>query len=62
MVGGVPARVIARTSDVKLRDGYRRAAYPWMRHFHRGYPADVVAGWLTGTRCALKERSSPEVA
>ena len=46
VVGGVPARVLGRTADVKLRDGSGRAAYPWMRHFHRGYPADVVAGWL----------------
>jgi acetyltransferase-like isoleucine patch superfamily enzyme len=47
VVGGVPARLLGLTGDIKLRDGSGRAAYPWMRHFHRGYPADVVAGWLT---------------
>jgi acetyltransferase-like isoleucine patch superfamily enzyme len=46
VVGGVPARLLGGTGDVTLRDGSGRSAYPWMRHFHRGYPADVVAGWL----------------
>ncbi|MFP2908827.1 acyltransferase [Pyxidicoccus sp. 3LFB2] len=45
VVGGVPAKVLCSTSDVKLKDGSGRAAYPWMRHFHRGYPDDVVAAW-----------------
>ncbi len=45
VVGGVPARVLCATSDIKLRDDSGRAAYPWMRHFHRGYPAEVVARW-----------------
>ena len=46
VVGGVPARILCATKDVKLKDGSGRAAYPWMRHFHRGYPDDVVAGWI----------------
>jgi hypothetical protein len=29
-----------------LKDGTRRPAYPWRRHFHRGYPDEVVAAWL----------------
>ncbi len=44
VVGGVPAKRLCATGDVKLRDG-SGPAYPWMRHFHRGYPADVVATW-----------------
>jgi acetyltransferase-like isoleucine patch superfamily enzyme len=45
LVAGVPARKIGPASRVKLRDGSGRAAYPWTRHFHRGYPASAVARW-----------------
>ncbi len=45
VVGGVPAKRLAATSDILLKDGSGRSAYPWMRHFHRGYPADVVRMW-----------------
>jgi len=45
VVGGVPAKRLCATGDVKLRDAARSPAYPWMRHFHRGYPADIVAAW-----------------
>jgi len=44
IVGGVPAKELGPTSKVQLRDG-NGPAYPWMRHFHRGYPADVVLEW-----------------
>lgn len=41
---GVPGKVIGSTSRIKLkRDG--TAAYPWRRHFHRGYPDSVVEEW-----------------
>jgi acetyltransferase-like isoleucine patch superfamily enzyme len=45
VVGGVPAKAICRTSEVKLRDGSGRPAYPWMRHFRRGYPPEVTERW-----------------
>ncbi len=45
VVGGVPAKTMGPASDVLFRDGSGRRAYPWMRHFHRGYPDDVVARW-----------------
>lgn len=45
IVAGVPARVIGSTHGIKLRDGSGRAAYPWTRHFTRGYPAAVAADW-----------------
>jgi acetyltransferase-like isoleucine patch superfamily enzyme len=45
VVGGVPAKRLASTSDILLKDGSGRSAYPWMRHFHRGYPADIVRIW-----------------
>lgn len=30
---------------VRLKDGTRRPAYPWIKHFRRGYPAEVVGKW-----------------
>ncbi len=45
VVAGVPARVVGNASAIKLRDGSGRAAYPWTRHFTRGYPGSVVADW-----------------
>lgn len=40
---GSPARDVGPASAVRLPDG--SPAYPWRAHFHRGYPADSVAGW-----------------
>ncbi len=45
IVAGVPARVVGNASIIKLRDGSGRPAYPWMRHFTRGYPASIIADW-----------------
>lgn len=42
---GSPAKEICETSRIKLQDGTDRPAYPWTKHFHRGYPADVVERW-----------------
>lgn len=47
IAAGVPAKIIGRTSDVKLRNS-DVAAYPWTQHFHRGYPNVVVAEWKRG--------------
>lgn len=47
VVAGVPARVIGKANAIQLRDGSGRAAYPWTRHFTRGYPSGVVAGWAS---------------
>lgn len=41
---GVPARERGEASLITLPSG--QAAYPWRSHFHRGYPEDVVEGWL----------------
>lgn len=41
---GVPGRNVGPTSKIKHR-GTGEPAYPWRRHFHRGYPAEVVAMW-----------------
>lgn len=45
IVIGSPARAVGPTSDVLLRDGSGRPAYPWTTHFRRGYPRDVVEEW-----------------
>ncbi|MBU3650361.1 MAG: N-acetyltransferase [Limnohabitans sp.] len=48
VVAGNPAKFITQTSNIKLKDGSNEPAYPWTRHFHRGYPPEVVARWLNG--------------
>lgn len=42
---GSPAKCIGPTSKLKLRDGSRKPAYPWRKHFTRGYPEYVVDSW-----------------
>ena len=42
---GTPARVVGDASDVVLRDGSGQAAYPWTRHFRRGYPEEITNAW-----------------
>jgi acetyltransferase-like isoleucine patch superfamily enzyme len=46
VVAGSPARFICPTSNIKLKDGSDGSAYPWRRHFHRGYPEQEVAAWV----------------
>jgi len=46
VVVGSPARVLGPTQAIRLRDGSGRPAYPWRRHFSRGYPDDLVRAWL----------------
>jgi acetyltransferase-like isoleucine patch superfamily enzyme len=45
VVAGVPARVVGDTTSIKLPDGSGRPAYPWTRHFTRGYPSSVTNNW-----------------
>jgi len=47
LVAGVPAKYICRTSEIKLKDGSNQPAYPWMRHFHRGYPEEITEEWMS---------------
>lgn len=46
VVAGSPAKLICKTDDIVLKDGSGQPAYPWRRHFHRGYPNEVVTEWL----------------
>ena len=40
---GASGKVVGKTKNIKLQDG--SAAYPWRRHFHRGYPEHIVNKW-----------------
>ena len=42
---GNPNRIIGPVSKVKI-PGADQDAYPWRYRFHRGYPPDVVDGWM----------------
>lgn len=44
-VAGVPAKVICEAKDIELRDGSAQSAYPWTRHFNRGYPDSITDSW-----------------
>ncbi|MGK5032336.1 N-acetyltransferase [Janthinobacterium sp. MDT1-19] len=46
VVGGTPAKYLCDTSKIKLKNDPDTSAYPWRKHFHRGYPESVVAEWL----------------
>lgn len=47
VVGGSPAKHLCMTSAIKLKDGSNSPAYPWINHFHRGYPESIVNEWLS---------------
>ena len=42
---GSPARKHGFAFRVKLKDGTDRSAYPWTRHFQRGYPEKIIKKW-----------------
>lgn len=46
VVAGSPARDRGDASSIQLRDG-SGPAYPWRRHFRRGYPQEVLRRWDT---------------
>lgn len=45
IVAGAPAKYLGETSKIKLKSSPQESAYPWRRHFHRGYPEEVVDRW-----------------
>jgi acetyltransferase-like isoleucine patch superfamily enzyme len=45
VVGGAPAKVLTEATSIRLKDGSEEPAYPWPRHFHRGYPERAVQQW-----------------
>lgn len=46
VVAGVPARILGKASQIQLRDGSDRPAYPWTQHFKRGFPESIAREWL----------------
>ena len=44
-VSGNPATEKGLASKIKLKYGSKKSAYPWKKHFHRGYPAEVIKEW-----------------
>lgn len=42
---GSPAKSIFPARKIKLQNGSNRPAYPWNKHFFRGYPDDIVNQW-----------------
>lgn len=45
LYSGNPAKKVCLASKIRLKDGTRRPAYPWIKHFHRGYPQEVITEW-----------------
>jgi acetyltransferase-like isoleucine patch superfamily enzyme len=48
VVAGVPAKYRCKTKEISMRDDCDTPAYPWPRHFHRGYPEHIVKEWEKG--------------
>jgi acetyltransferase-like isoleucine patch superfamily enzyme len=46
VVGGNPAKMICLAERIQLREAPGGPAYPWRRHFHRGYPRHIVSLWV----------------
>ena len=46
VVAGSPAKYVCETNKIKLKDGSDLSAYPWRRHFHRGYLPETVVKWI----------------
>lgn len=45
LYAGSPAGKICSASKIRLQDGTRRPAYPWITHFSRGYPKEIIEQW-----------------
>jgi len=41
---GNPGRNVGSTTKIRFSDT-GKPVYPWRRHFHRGYPEEIVAKW-----------------
>ena len=41
---GVPGQVVGNIDKVKFKNT-GESVYPWRRHFHRGYPTQIVEEW-----------------
>jgi acetyltransferase-like isoleucine patch superfamily enzyme len=57
LVTGTPAKEVGPTSAIKLKDGSDNSAYPWRRHFHRGYDQAIVRQWIEEFKTSTKNES-----
>lgn len=46
VVAGNPAVIKCETSAIKMRNNKELSAYPWPKHFKRGYPDAIVQAWI----------------
>lgn len=56
---GSPAKLICETKKIKLQNGGDESAYPWHRHFHRGYPQEIVERWLKEATDSIERKNDP---
>lgn len=45
VIVGDPAQRLGDVRDLRLRSNSKQAAYPWPRHFSRGYPEELIEKW-----------------
>ncbi len=45
LVVGNPAKVLCATSSIMMKNNPNISAYPWPKHFSRGYPDTVTTEW-----------------
>ena len=45
LISGKSAKEICVTFKIKLKSDKKTSAYPWTKHFHRGYPPEVIKEW-----------------
>lgn len=53
---GSPAKLICETKKIKLQSKSNESAYPWNKHFHRGYPQEIVEQWLNKSIDFIEEK------
>jgi len=46
IVTGNPAKPIGSTSKIMLSDNPERPAYPWTKHYHKGYSKNDIDKWI----------------
>ena len=51
---GNPHKIIGSISKIKIPET-NKDAYPWRYRFHRGYPEEVVVGWMNEEREDLRK-------
>jgi len=47
---GNPAKEVCNANVLRMRSDPSMKAYPWHLRFHRGYPEEVVSGWLASAQ------------